>query len=319
MQDTRPLLLQTDFPLIDRLAVDTLQVNLGYRCNQSCSHCHVNAGPSRTESMDRDTVDLVLAVIDAHGVGSLDLTGGAPELNPHFRYLVREARRRGLRVTDRCNLSILLERGQEDLAEFLASEGVDVTASLPCYLEDNVDAQRGKGVYSRSIEGLRRLNGLGYGKGAGLRLDLVFNPRGPSLPPPQEALEQDYKRELRARFGIEFDHLLTLANLPVSRFGAVLLSQGQFEDYLSLLRGSHDARNLDGVMCRRLISIDWKGFVYDCDFNQMLELPVLASDRRLHLRDLLHSLPLGSPIRRGEHCWACTAGQGSSCSGALAA
>jgi len=319
MQDTRPLLLQTDFPLIDRLAVDTLQVNLGYRCNQSCSHCHVNAGPSRTESMDRDTVDLVLGVIDAHGVGSLDLTGGAPELNPHFRYLVCEARRRGLRVTDRCNLSILLEPGQEDLAEFLASEGVDVTASLPCYLEDNVDAQRGKGVYSRSIEGLRRLNDLGYGKGKGLRLDLVFNPRGPSLPPPQQALEQDYKRELHARFGIEFDHLLTLANLPVSRFGAVLLSQGHFEDYLSLLRASHDPRNLDGVMCRRLISIDWKGFVYDCDFNQMLDLPVLASDRRLHLRDLLHSLPLGAPIRRGEHCWACTAGQGSSCSGALAA
>jgi len=319
MQDTRPLLLQTDFPLIDRLSVDTLQVNLGYRCNQSCSHCHVNAGPSRTESTDRDTVDLVLAVIDAHGVSSLDLTGGAPELNPHFRYLVREARRRGLRVTDRCNLSILLEAGQEDLAEFLASEGVDVTASLPCYLEDNVDAQRGKGVYSRSIEGLRRLNDLGYGKGKGLRLDLVFNPRGPSLPPPQQALEQDYKRELHARFGIEFDHLLTLANLPVSRFGAVLLSQGHFEDYLSLLRASHDPRNLDGVMCRRLISIDWKGFVYDCDFNQMLDLPVLASDRRLHLRDLLHSLPLGAPIRRGEHCWACTAGQGSSCSGALAA
>ena len=319
MQDTRPLLLQTDFPLIDRLAVDTLQVNLGYRCNQSCSHCHVNAGPSRTESMERDTVDLVLGVIDAHGVASLDLTGGAPELNPHFRYLVREARRRGLRVTDRCNLSILLEPGQEDLAEFLASEGVDVTASLPCYLEDNVDAQRGKGVYSRSIEGLQRLNDLGYGKGNGLLLDLVFNPRGPSLPPPQQALEQDYKRELHARFGIEFDRLLTLANLPVSRFGAVLLSQGHFDDYLLLLRASHDPRNLDGVMCRRLISIDWKGFVYDCDFNQMLDLPVLASDRRLHLRDLLHSLPLGAPIRRGEHCWACTAGQGSSCSGALAA
>jgi radical SAM/Cys-rich protein len=319
MQDTRPLLLHTDFPQIARLGVETLQVNLGYRCNQSCAHCHVNAGPSRTESMDRETVDLLLDVIDAHGVKHLDLTGGAPELNPHFRYLAAAARRRGVRVTDRCNLSILLEPGQEDLADFLAAEGVDVTASLPCYLEDNVDAQRGKGVYSRSIEALQRLNGLGFGKGAGLRLDLVFNPRGPSLPPPQHTLEQDYKRELRERFGIEFDHLLTLANLPVSRFGAVLLAQGTFDEYLSLLRSSHDPANLAGVMCRRLLSVDWRGYVFDCDFNQMLDLPVLASDRRLHLRDLLSELPIGAPIRRGEHCWACTAGQGSSCSGALAA
>ena len=319
MQDTRPLLLATDFPPIERRSVDTLQVNLGYRCNQSCSHCHVNAGPARTESMDRATVDLVLAVIDAQGVRRLDLTGGAPELNPHFRYLAREARRRGLQVIDRCNLSILLEPGQEDLAEFLALEGIDVTASLPCYLEDNVDAQRGKGVYSRSIEGLLRLNGLGYGKGNGLRLDLVFNPRGPSLPPPQRALEQDYKRELRTRFGIEFDSLLTLANLPVARFGAVLLAQGGFDAYLALLRANHDPKNLDGVMCRSLVSVDWRGFVYDCDFNQMLDLPLLTSDRRLHLRDLLDALPIGTPIRGGEHCWACTAGQGSSCSGALAA
>ncbi len=319
MQDTRPLLLQTDFPVMERLGVDTLQVNLGYRCNQTCSHCHVNAGPSRTESMDRDTVDLLLEVIDAHGIAHLDLTGGAPELNPHFRHLAREARRRGLDVTDRCNLSILLEPGQEDLADFLAAEGIAVTASLPCYLEDNVDAQRGKGVYSRSIEGLRRLNALGYGQGTGLRLDLVFNPRGPTLPPAQQALEQDYKRELRARFDIGFDRLLTLSNLPVARFGAVLLAQGSFHDYISLLRENHDSRNLEQVMCRRLISVDWRGFVFDCDFNQMLDLPVLASDRRLHLRDLLHALPLGAPIRRGEHCWACTAGQGSSCSGALAA
>ena len=319
MQDTRPLLLQTDFPQIDRLGVDTLQVNLGYRCNQSCSHCHVNAGPSRTESMDRETVDLVLRVIDAHGVKVLDLTGGAPELNPHFRYLASAARRRGLRVIDRCNLSILLEPGQEDLAEFLAAEGVVVTASLPCYLEENVDAQRGKGVYSRSIEGLLRLNALGYGRGGPLELDLVFNPRGPSLPPPQQPLEQDYKRELRSRFGIEFDRLLTLTNLPVARFGAVLLAQNQFAAYLDLLRSSFEERNLEHVMCRRLISIDWRGFAYDCDFNQMLDLPLLASDRRLHLRDLLGELPVGAPIRGGEHCWGCTAGQGSSCSGALAA
>ena len=326
MQDTRPLLLQTDFPAISRLGVDTLQVNLGYRCNQSCSHCHVNAGPTRTEQMDAETLDLVLAVLDAHPIATLDVTGGAPELNPGFRRLVREARERGVAVIDRCNLSILQEPGQEDLAEFLAEQRVSVTASMPCYLEKNVDAQRGKGVYDRSIEGLLRLNALGYGQGGGLRLDLVYNPLGPSLPPPQSALEQDYKRELYARFGIRFDRLLTLANLPIARFGAVLLAQGQFHDYLALLKASHAEQNLSNVMCRNLLSVDWRGFLYDCDFNQMLDMPLdsagqqalIASDRRLHLRDLLRELPVGMAIRTGEHCYGCTAGQGSSCAGALA-
>jgi len=317
MQDTRALLLATDFPDIRRLAVETLQVNLGYRCNQSCTHCHVNAGPTRTEMMGRDTLDLVLAVIERHGISTLDVTGGAPELNPGFRYLVREARRRGVSVIDRCNLTILQEPGHEDLAEFLADQRVLVTASLPCYLEENVDAQRGKGVYGRSIDALRRLNELGYGAGHGLVLNLVYNPLGPSLPPPQKSLEEDYRRELFARFGIRFDHLLTLTNLPVSRFGAVLLAQGKFDDYMALLQANYVKANLDQLMCRRLISVDWRGFLYDCDFNQMLDLPVLADGGRLHLSALLDELPVGMKIVTAGHCYGCAAGQGSSCSGAL--
>ncbi len=319
MQDTRPLLLASAFPAIERLAVDTLQLNLGYRCNQSCTHCHVNAGPTRTELMEPGQIELALDVMRRHGIGTVDVTGGAPELNPHFRHLVREARASGIRVIDRCNLTILQEPGQEDLAEFLAAQQVAVTASLPCYLETNVDSQRGRGVYTRSVEGLRRLNALGYGQGGELELNLVYNPLGPILPPPQQALEQDYKRELLARLGIVFDRLLTLANLPISRFGAVLLAQNQFHDYLALLKHNFVAQNLEQVMCRRLLSVDWRGFVYDCDFNQMLDLPLLASDRRLHLRDLLDELPIGAAINTGEHCFGCTAGQGSGCSGALAA
>jgi radical SAM/Cys-rich protein len=318
MQDTRPLLLDTDFPAIGRLGVETLQANLGYRCNQSCAHCHVNAGPTRTEAMDRATAELLLAVAQRHGIATLDLTGGAPELNPHFRNLVRGARALGMRVIDRCNLTILEEPGQEDLADFLALERVVVTASLPCYLGSNVDAQRGQGVHSRSIAALQRLNALGYGGGE-LELNLVYNPAGARLPPPQQQLEQDYKRELLARYGIRFDRLFTLANLPIARFGAVLLAQGEFTSYLELLKHNFAAPNLEQVMCRRLLSIDWRGYVYDCDFNQMLDLPLVASDRRLHLRDLLLALPEGAPIATGEHCYGCAAGQGSSCSGALAA
>lgn len=316
MQDTRPLLLDTDFPPIHRQTLDTLQVNLGYLCNLSCVHCHVNAGPTRTEQMTRDTVDEVLALLDASAATTLDLTGGAPELNPHFRYLVAEARARGIRVIDRCNLTVLFEPGQEDLAQFLASNEVEITASLPCYSRDNVEAQRGKGVFEPSIEALRLLNSLGYGTER--VLNLVYNPVGPSLPPPQQALEVDYKRELFEHFGIRFHQLFTLANMPISRFGAVLLAQGQYTDYMQLLRDNYSEANLETVMCRSLLSIDWQGYVYDCDFNQMLALPVLASDRRTHIRSLLGSPDMvGLPIRTGEHCFGCTAGQGSSCGGAL--
>ena len=318
MQDTRPLLLHSDFPPITRRGIDTLQVNLGYLCNLSCVHCHVNAGPTRTELMDEATVDEVLALVAKAGVSTLDLTGGAPELNPHFRDLVLRAHAMGVTVIDRCNLTVLFEPGQEDLAEFLAAQDVEITASLPCYLEDNVEAQRGKGVYDDSIRALQRLNDLGYGREH--VLNLVYNPVGPVLPPPQAALEADYRRELGERYGIRFNQLFTLANMPISRFGAVLLAQGQYVDYMQLLRDNYASGNLDTVMCRNLVSVDWRGYLFDCDFNQMLDLP-LASDRtRLHLRDLLAGLDLsGGAIVTGEHCFGCTAGQGSSCGGALGA
>lgn len=318
MQDTRPLLLESDFPSLIRQRVETLQVNLGYLCNLSCVHCHVNAGPSRTELMTAETVDQVLQVAAAAGVHTLDLTGGAPEMNPQFRRLVVEARALGLHVIDRCNLTVLFEPGQESLAQFLAEQGVEITASLPCYLEENVEEQRGKGVYDTSIRAVRTLNELGYGADPRLQLNLVYNPVGPVLPPPQQALEADYKRELGERFGIRFNQLFTITNMPISRFGAVLLAQGQYTDYMSLLRENFSESNLAGLMCKSLLSVDWQGYVYDCDFNQMLQLPVLASDSRLHLRDLLAGTRLtGKAIVTGEHCYGCTAGQGSSCGGAL--
>jgi len=249
---------------------------------------------------------------------TLDLTGGAPELNPHFRYLVVEARKLGVRVVDRCNLTVLLEPGQEDLADFLAQQRVEISASLPCYLRDNVELQRGKGVYDSSINALRRLNALGYG--GDLVLNLVYNPVGPELPPPQQGLELDYRRELQERFGIRFNQLLTITNMPISRFGSVLLAQGQYNDYMHLLRENFSSANMETLMCRNLLSIDWQGYVYDCDFNQMLELPVLAGDRHRHISELISDFALsGSPIVTGEHCYGCTAGQGSSCGGALGA
>jgi len=316
MRDTRPLLLQSDFPPVYRSTLDTLQVNLGYLCNLSCVHCHVNAGPQRTEQMSLETVKQVLALLDRGGLHTLDLTGGAPELNPHFRYLVRAARTLGVRVIDRCNLTVLLEPGQEDLGTFLAEQQVEICASLPCYLQENVEAQRGKGVYDTSIEALRQLNALGYG--GDLVLNLVYNPVGPVLPPPQEALEADYRRELAARFGIQFNRLLTITNMPISRFGSVLLAQNQYVQYMNLLRDNFRHDNLDTLMCRRLISVDWQGNLYDCDFNQMLDIPLIVSDRRRHIRDLISALTLeGKPIATGEHCYGCTAGQGSSCGGAL--
>jgi radical SAM/Cys-rich protein len=321
MHATLPLLAATDFPPIRRRSLDTLQVNLGYRCNQSCLHCHVAASPQRTEEMDADTVALVLEVLRARRVATLDLTGGAPELNPHFRHLVRQARALGVRVIDRCNLTILSEPGHEDLAEFLAAQGVEITASLPCYSPANVDRQRGDGVFERSIAGLRRLNALGYGDPARrLVLNLVYNPQGPSLPPAQGPLEADYKRELMLHFGIRFDHLFALTNMPIQRFGSTLVSKGTFGSYMALLRGSYRAENLDTVMCRSLLSVDWQGFLFDCDFNQMLGLPAQVDGAaRPHLRDLLQRSPEGADIRIADHCYGCTAGQGSSCGGALEA
>ena len=329
MHATLPLLAATDFPPIRRRSLDTLQVNLGYKCNQSCLHFHVAASPQRTEMMDGDTIAQVIEVLRARKVGALDLTGGAPELNEHFRHLVRQARALGVRVIDRCNLTILSEPGQEDLAAFLAEQGVEVTASLPCYSPANVDRQRGDGVFDRSIAGLRQLNALGYGDPArGLVLNLVYNPQGPSLPPPQGPLEADYKRELLQHFGIRFDHLFALTNMPVQRFGSTLVSKGTFGTYMQLLRDSYRAENLETVMCRSLLSVDWQGFLYDCDFNQMLGLRANvggqaghharpAGSAQPHLRDLLQHDPAGTDIRIADHCYGCTAGQGSSCGGAL--
>lgn len=318
MRDTWPLLDRIAFPQLRRGALDTLQVNVGYRCNQSCVHCHVNAGPNRSEEMTGDVADLVLDFLERRRITTLDITGGAPELNPHFRRLVTAAREMGVRVMDRHNLTILEVPGQEDLAAFLAAQEIEIVASMPCYLEDNVDRQRGKGVYEASIRGLRRLNALGYGRDEGLVLNLVYNPQGPSLPPPQAALEADYKRALAADHGIVFNRLYTFANMPIQRFGAILLAKGKFDDYLALLKRAHLDANLDGVMCRSLISVDYRGYVYDCDFNQMLDLPLAhRGGERTHLRDLLDTDLTDSEIRVAGHCFGCTAGQGSSCGGAL--
>ncbi len=318
MLSTQALLAETDFPALARERLTTLQVNLGYRCNLQCQHCHVNAGPKRVEVMTREVVDTVLAYLERWQVPELDLTGGAPELNPHFRALVSEACRLGTRVIDRCNLTVLEEPGQEGTARFLADHRVRIVASLPCYLEENVDQQRGKGVYDTSLRVLRHLNGLGYGRaGSGLELHLVYNPQGPVLPPPQEPLELDYKRYLEEQHGVVFNRLLTIANMPINRFGGMLLAKNTFGDYMATLRGAHRDENLASVMCRSLLSVDWQGYVYDCDFNQMLSMPVSGCERPVHLADLMDTPLQGLPIAVAGHCYGCTAGQGSSCSGAF--
>ena len=320
MHATLPLLAVTDFPPLSRRRVETLQVNVGYVCNQSCLHCHVNAGPTRTETMSREVADEVLAYLGACGATTLDITGGAPELNPHFRRLVEGARALGARVIDRCNLTVLFQPGQEDLAQFLARERVDIVASLPCYTAELVDKQRGAGVYETSIAAIRKLNALGYGvEGSGLTLDLVYNPQGPSLPPSQQKLEADYKRILGEKFGIVFNQLYTLANMPIQRFGSTLVTKGQFGDYMKLLRSAHSDANLDSVMCRTLVSVDYLGYLYDCDFNQMLGLPLRIAGRpRTHLKDAIGRDLESNAIVVRDHCYGCTAGQGSSCGGALA-
>ena len=319
MRDTWPLLDKIPFPAIWRGQLQTLQVNVGYRCNQSCVHCHVNAGPNRTEDMDAATADLVIEFLAQRRIATLDITGGAPELNANFRRMVSAARDMAVQVMDRHNLTVQEQPGQEDLAEFLSQHQVEIVASMPCYLQDNVDRQRGKGVYAGSIRALQRLNALGYGReGSGLTLNLVYNPLGPSLPPPQAALEAEYKRSLSERHGIVFNSLFTLANMPIQRFGAILLSQGQFDGYLDTLQHAHSDANLDGVMCRSLLSVDYRGYVYDCDFNQMLDLPLARGGaERVHLSQLVEEDIAGNPIRVAGHCFGCTAGQGSSCGGAL--
>ena len=319
MQATLPLLIDSDFPAIQRADLETLQVNLGYKCNQSCLHCHVNAGPKRTEVMEWKTIKQLITFIESSSVKTLDLTGGAPELNPYFRDFVSAARQRGLDVIDRCNLTVLFEPDQQDTAQFLAANKVKVVASLPCYLKDNVDRQRGDGTFDSSLKALRLLNTLGYGQaGSELVLDLVFNPQGPYLPPSQDSLEQDYKQHLAEQYGVEFNHLLTLTNMPIKRFGSTLISHGEFASYMALLKTAHQDDNIDSVMCRSLISVDWQGYVYDCDFNQMLDMPLQLDHRpRLHITELAGVDLCNQSIKVADHCYACTAGQGSGCGGAL--
>jgi radical SAM/Cys-rich protein len=305
-----------------RGAVTELQINLGKLCNQACTHCHVEAGPTKVrENMSAEVADRVLELARrCDSLSVADLTGGAPEMNPHFRRMVKEFRSRGLRVIDRCNLTILNEPGYESLGEFLAEHQVDVVASLPCYLEDNVDGQRGSGVFRRSIDALLQLNQLGYGQdGSPLRLDLVYNPTGPTLPPEQSKLEADYKRELDSRYGVRFDNLLTISNIPIKRYATYLAKRGQLDRYMRLLEDNFNAQAALRVMCRSLISIGWDGAIYDCDFNQMIELSAQADSDELPSVWNVDSLDAfaNRPIATADHCYGCTAGSGSSCGGAL--
>lgn len=300
--------------------LEVLQVNVGRVCNQTCRHCHVDAGPDRTEAMSGDVADACLDLLARGPFTTLDITGGAPEMNPQFRRLVERGHALGKQVLDRCNLTILEAPGYGDLAGFLARHQVEVIASLPCYLGQNVDRQRGDRVFDRSLAALRRLNALGYGQpGSGLTLTLVFNPGGPSLPPPQQKLEADYRRELRARYGIEFTRLFTITNMPISRFLEDLLSQGRLEEYLQKLVHAFNPATVDAVMCRSTLSVDWQGRLFDCDFNQMLDLPVIG-DSPASVFDLSEGRIdqlAGRMIATANHCYGCTAGTGSSCGGSL--
>ncbi len=318
MLDTFPLLKKITFPVIKRKTVDTLQINLGYLCNQQCQHCHVNAGPNRTEQMSYEVMQQILTFIDKNETHQVDLTGGAPEMHPQFKYLVKQLRQRNIRVIDRCNLTILNESGYTDMAQFLAVNEVEIVASMPCYLEENVNRQRGRGVFEKSIKALQTLNHLGYGKkDSGLELNLVFNPQGAQLPPAQEKLQLDYKRYLEQHYAVQFNHLYTITNVPIKRYGSMLLSRNEFESYMQLLQDSFDFNNLKEVMCRSLISVDWQGYIYDCDFNQMLKLSLHQDSEKLHISDVSVTQLKHREIIVGGHCYACTAGHGSSCGGAL--
>lgn len=304
---------------LSRRAVDTLQVNLGRYCNLACIHCHVESGPSRTEMMSRETVDAVLRFLAATNIPTLDITGGAPELHRDFDYLVESAHGLGRHVMDRCNLTVIFEPGKDYLPEFFKRHQVELICSLPCYSQENVDKQRGKGTFDLSIQALRRLNELGYGQAdSNLVLNLVYNPAGPHLPPPQAILEQDYKRILGEQFGIVFHQLYCLTNMPITRYATHLKLRGEYDDYTEMLERSFNTATLDQVMCRNLISIGWDGSIYDCDFNQMLDLRFRdRAGKALNIASLALDQILDRPITIGDHCYACTAGCGSSCGGAL--
>lgn len=307
---------QHGFAALRKAEITTVQVNVGKICNQACQHCHVEAGPKRTESMSLQTADRVLSLLkSSRSVNTVDITGGAPELNPNFRRLVTETRAQGFHVIDRCNLTILLEPGFEDLPAFLARNRVEITASLPCYTRENVDAQRGRGVFEKSIEALRLLNRLGYALDPELTLNLVYNPLGASLPPAQDALEADYKRQLQENFGIRFNRLFTITNMPIRRFADFLMRTGQQETYMQLLFERFNTATVMHLMCRSLVSVGWDGQLYDCDFNQMLEMPVANPATIWDIESF--DATAFQPIAAARHCFGCTAGAGSSCGGAL--
>ena len=298
----------------DRL--DILQVNLGKLCNQACRHCHVDAGPTRTEIMTRETIDHILSFLSRSNIQTVDMTGGAPELNPNFRYFVEQIRNHGRRVMVRCNLTVIFEPDQEDLPEFYRQHEIGLVCSLPCYSAENVDEQRGRGVFDKSIRALQMLNEIGYGReGTGLELDLVYNPVGDSLPPPQEELESDYKEELKAHFNIGFNRLYTITNMPISRFGDFLKRRGTYDQYMNTLQDNFNPHTVNNLMCRSLISIGWQGEVYDCDFNQMLGMHTF--EHEVKLWELRAEDLIGCHVRVAEHCFGCTAGAGSSCGGEL--
>ena len=318
MLDTLPLLNKISFPTIHRKQVNILQINLGYRCNQQCLHCHVNAGPNRTEEMSHDVLLQTLSFIKKNQIKVVDLTGGAPEMHPEFYDLLDALKELNVKVIDRCNLTILNEPGYETLSEKLAENQVEIVASMPCYMEDNVNKQRGNGVFESSIEALKGLNHLGYGKtNRSLIMNLVYNPQGASLSPDQVSLEKDYKKFLLEQFGISFNQLFTITNVPVKRFGSMLISKNEFTPYMDLLKSSYQAENLDGLMCRHQLSIDWQCYFYDCDFNQMLDLPLQNNGNNLHISNVSLSDLKQREIIVAGHCYACTAGKGSSCGGAL--
>jgi len=319
MLDTLPLLNEIPFPAINRKQIDVLQINLGYRCNQQCLHCHVNAGPKRSEEMSHEVLLQILDFIKKYNIQSVDLTGGAPEMHPEFVFFIEALRQLDVHILDRCNLTILNEPGYEHVINLLEKNQVEIVASMPCYLEENVDKQRGNGVFESSIDALKKLNQRGYGKpDSSLYLNLVYNPQGASLSPEQIQLEKDYKTFLYDQFGIQFNQLFTITNVPVKRFGSMLMSKNEFVPYMDLLKSSYQAENLESVMCRYQLSIDWQGYIYDCDFNQMLDLPLKAHDKKLHIGNVTLNELSQRDIAVAGHCYACTAGQGSSCGGALA-
>ena len=313
MHKIYPLIKNTNFPSIRRSCLKTIQVNLGYKCNQSCLHCHVNAGPKRREMMDKKTIDNVIDFAINNNIETVDLTGGAPEINKYFRYMVKELRQHDIHIIDRCNLTILSEDGMEDLPSFFVKHKIEIIASLPCYIKKNVDRQRGKGVFDESIKILRLLNDIGYGMKKDLILNLVYNPQGPVLPPSQSKLEKEYKSYLRESFDIEFNNLFTITNMPINRFGSTLVSQDKFNSYMKLLKSSFSEKAKENVMCKELISIDYNGNVFDCDFNQMLKMNL--SGKETHITKITKKYLHNREISTGDHCYGCTAGSGSSCGG----